>query len=125
KISQIYNREQRKIDAFEIKNEKLYKAQRGQTLVFSIFRPLVYMLYISSVLCLFFLGCKGYLDNIVFMGQTVTSEVIVAFYMFISRFFNPIQSLAEQFHRLQSALASAEKIFTIMDVQPQVVDDAD
>ena len=59
------------------------------------------------------------------MGQTVTSEVIVAFYMFISRFFNPIQSLAEQFHRLQSALASAEKIFTIMDVQPQVVDDAD
>ncbi len=125
KIIQIFNREQRKIDDFEVKNEKLYKAQRGQTLVFSIFRPLVYMLYISSVLCLFFLGCKGYLDNIVFMGQTVTSEVIVAFYMFISRFFNPIQSLAEQFHRLQSALASAEKIFTIMDVQPHVVDDAD
>lgn len=125
KIIQIFNREQRKIDDFAVKNEKLYKAQRGQTLVFSIFRPLVYMLYISSVLCLFFLGCKGYLDDIVFMGQTVTSEVIVAFYMFISRFFNPIQSLAEQFHRLQSALASAEKIFTIMDVQPQVVDDAD
>lgn len=125
KVIQIFNREERKINDFDAKNEKLYKAQRGQTLVFSIFRPLVYMLYISSVLCLFFLGCKGYLDNIEFMGQVVTSEVIVAFYMFISRFFNPIQSLAEQFHRLQSALASAEKIFTIMDVQPQVVDDAD
>ena len=125
KVIQIFNREERKINDFDAKNEKLYKAQRGQTLVFSIFRPLVYMLYISSVLCLFFLGCKGYLDNIEFMGQIVTSEVIVAFYMFISRFFNPIQSLAEQFHRLQSALASAEKIFTIMDLQPQVVDDAD
>lgn len=125
KVIQIFNREERKINDFDAKNEKLYKAQRGQTLVFSIFRPLVYMLYISSVLCLFFLGCKGYLDNIEFMGQVVTSEVIVAFYMFISRFFNPIQSLAEQFHRLQSALASAEKIFTVMDLQPQVVDDAD
>ncbi len=125
KITQIFNREQRKIEEFSEKNEKLYKAQRSQLLVFSIFRPLVYLLNISSVLCLFFLGCKGYLDNIEFLGQIVSSEVIVAFYMFISRFFNPIQSLAEQFHRLQSAFASAEKIFTILDIEPDVADEAD
>lgn len=125
KVTQIFNREQRKVDEFDAKNDKLYKAQRSQILVFSIFRPLVYMLYISSVLCLFFLGCKGYLEDIHFWGQVVTSEVIVAFYMFISRFFNPIQNLAEQFHRLQSAFASAEKIFTIMDVAPSVVDEED
>ncbi len=125
KVTQIFNREQRKMEQFAAKNDKLYKAQRSQMLVFSIFRPLVYMLYISSVLCLFVLGSMGYIDNVAFLGQVITSEVIVAFYMFISRFFNPIQSLAEQFHRLQSAFASAEKIFTILDFQPLVVDEPD
>lgn len=125
KITQIFNREQRKVEQFDEKNDRLYRAQRSQMFVFGIFRPLVYMLYISSVLCLFYLGSMGHLDNVSFLGQAVTSEVIVAFYMFISRFFNPIQSLAEQFHRLQSAFASAEKIFTVLDVEPLVVDEDD
>ena len=125
KIIQVFNREQKKMDEFDAKNEKLYKAQRGQTFVFGIFRPIIYMLYISSVLCLFFLGAKGALDGHKIMGQVITGETIVVFYMFISRFFNPIQGLAEQFHRLQSAFASAEKIFTIMDIKPDVVDEED
>lgn len=125
KVIQIFNREESKMEEFTAKSKKLYKAKREQIFVFGIFRPAVYMLYISSVLCLFFLGSKGYLDNINFMGQVVTSETIVAFYMYISKFFNPIQNLAEQFHRLQSAFASAEKIFTIMDIQPDVVDEPD
>ena len=125
KIIQVFNREQKKMDEFDVKNEKLYKAQRGQTFVFGIFRPITYMLYISSVLCLFFLGSKGALDGHKILGQLITGETIVTFYMFISRFFNPIQGLAEQFHRLQSAFASAEKIFTIMDIKPDVVDEED
>ena len=125
KIIQVFNREGRKFDEFDAKNKKLYNAQRSQIFVFGIFRPIVYMLYITSVLCLFFLGSKGYVDNINFLGQSIGSDTIVAFYMFISKFFNPIQSLAEQFHRLQSAFASAEKIFTIMDMQPEVVDEPD
>ena len=125
KIIQVFNREQRKMDEFDAKNEKLYKAQRGQTFVFGIFRPITYMLYISSVLCLFFLGAKGALNGHEVLGQVITGETIVVFYMFISRFFNPIQGLAEQFHRLQSAFASAEKIFTIMDIRPDVVDEPD
>lgn len=123
KIIQVFNREERKMREFDAKNEKLYKAQRGQIFVFGIFRPVVYMLYISSVLCLFFLGAKGALDGKEILGQVVDGATIVAFYMFISRFFNPIQDLAEQFHRLQSAFASAEKIFTIMDIVPDVVDE--
>ncbi len=125
KIIQIFNRQDRKTEEFNAKCDKLYQAQKEQVFVFGIFRPSVYMLYISSVLCLFFLGCKGYMDGWEFLGQTITADIIVAFYMYISRFFNPIQSLAEQFHRLQSAFASAEKIFTIMDIQPDVVDDED
>jgi ATP-binding cassette subfamily B protein len=57
-----------------------------------------------------------------FMGLIITSEVLVSFYMYIQTFFDPIQNLADQFNRLQSAFASAEKIFTIMDMKPEVVD---
>ena len=125
KIIQIFNREQRKKDTFEEKNQTLRKAKLGQMFVFGIFRPMVYMLYISSVLCLFYLGARGYIDDWSFLGQTITSGIIVSFYSYINKFFNPIQNLAEQFNRLQAAFASAEKIFTILDIKPEVVDEPD
>lgn len=122
KITQIFNREDKKMEEFSVRNNRLGKAKNQQIFVFSIFRPLVYMLHISTVLCLLYLGGKDYIDNVSFMGQTITSGTIVTFYMYISTFFNPIQSLAEQFNWLQSAFASAEKIFTIFDIRPDVVD---
>lgn len=125
KVIQIFNREEKKREEFEKKNTALKKARNQEIFVFGIFRPLVYMLYISSVLCLFFLGAKGYIDDVTFLGQKMTSEVIVSFYMYISTFFNPIQNLAEQFNVLQSALASAEKIFTVFDLKPEIVDSED
>ena len=125
KIIQIFNREQRKQEEFDEKNEKLKKAKQNQIFVFGIFRPMVYMLYISSVLCLLYIGGKGYIDGASFLGQAITAGTIVTFYMYVSKFFDPIQSLAEQFNWLQSAFASAEKIFSIMDMVPEVVDAPD
>ena len=122
KIIQIFNREERKQQEFEDKNRRLGKAKRSQIFVFGIFRPLVYMLYISSVLCLFYLGGRGYIKNITFLGQAVSAGTMVTFYMYISKFFNPIQSLAELFNWLQSAFASAEKVFTVFDIEPKIVD---
>ena len=125
KITQIFNREARKMDDFREKSRNLGKAKQDQIFVFSVFRPVVYMLYIASVMCLMYLGGKGYIKNTAFMGQVITSGTVVTFYMYISKFFNPIQSLAEQFNFLQSAFASAEKIFTIFDMKPIVVDEPD
>ena len=125
KIIQIFNREAWKKEEFDGKNEALGKAKREQIFTFGIFRPIVYMLYISSVLCLLYLGGRGYIRDVEFLGQTLTSEIVVTFYLFISKFFNPIQNLAEMFNWLQSALASSEKIFTLFDIQPDVVDDPD
>ena len=125
KITQIFNREDQKMADFLVKSDSLRKAKRARLLVFGIFRPMVYMLYISSVLCLFYMGGKGYIQNRAFLGQTITSGTIVTFYMYISRFFNPIQTLAEQFDMLQRSFASAEKIFTILDMKPQIVDAPD
>lgn len=125
KITQIFNREEQKMQDFLEKSNKLKKAKQDQIFVFGVFRPMVYMLYISSVLCLLYLGGKGYIQDQAFFGQVMTSGTVVTFYMYISKFFNPIQTLAEQFNMLQSAFASAEKIFTIMDMVPEIVDSPD
>ena len=125
KITQIFNREGEKLRDFEDKSRGLGKAKGEQILVFGIFRPLVYMLYISSVLCLFYVGGKGYLDGARLLGQAIGADIIVSFYMYINKFYNPIQNLAEQFNWLQSAFASAEKVFTIMDIEPALVDAPD
>ena len=125
KVIQIFSKEEQKVAKFNEKNQNLYKAAQEIICVFGIFRPLIYLLSALTTLCLFYVGSKGYIEGAEFMGQAITSGTIVAFYMYVSKFFNPIQSLAEQFHSLQSSFASAEKIFTILDMKPEVVDDPD
>lgn len=123
KIIQAFNREERKQEEFNQKNDHLGKCKRAQMFTFGIFRPLVYMLYVSSVLFLFYIGSRGYIDNMSLLGQTINAGTVVTFYMFLNKFFNPIQSLAEQFNMLQHAFAAAEKIFTVLDIEPTVVDE--
>ena len=125
KITQIFNREDRKMEDFVARSRKLKKAKINRMYVFGIFRPLIYMLFVTTNMCLFYFGAKGYIQDTTFLGQTITSFTVVAFYGYISRFFNPIQTLAEQFDMLQRSFASAEKIFTILDMVPGVVDEED
>ena len=125
KITQIFNREDEKMAAFRERSDHLMKAKYKRMFVFGVFRPMVYMLHISCVLCLLYFGSKGFIENTSFLGQTITSGTIVTFYLYASKFFAPIQTLSEHFDVLQSAFASAEKLFTIMDMVPEVVDDPD
>ena len=125
KITQIFNREEQKLDDFLKRSRTLQKAKFNRMFVFGIFRPMVYMLYVSSNLCLFYFGAKGYIRDIHYFGQVIDSSIMVSFYMYISRFFNPIQTLAEQFDMLQRSFAAAEKIFTILDMEPEIVDEPD
>ena len=125
KITQIFNQEQTKMNDFLGRSKRLRDAKYNRMFVFGIFRPMVYMLFVSANLCLFYFGAKGYINDTQFMGQTITSFTVVTFYGYISRFFNPIQTLAEQFDMLQRSFASAEKIFSILDMVPEVVDEPD
>ena len=125
KITQIFNQEENKYQDFAKRSAALSKAKFNRMYVFGIFRPMVYMLFVSSQMCLFYFGAKGYINDTSFLGQTITSATVVSFYMYIGRFFNPIQTLAEQFDMLQRSFAGAEKIFTILDMVPQVVDEED
>ena len=125
KITQIFNQEENKYQDFTKRSAALSKAKFNRMYVFGIFRPMVYMLFVSSQMCLFYFGARGYINDTSFLGQTITSATVVSFYMYIGRFFNPIQTLAEQFDMLQRSFAGAEKIFTILDMVPQVVDEED
>ena len=125
KITQIFNREERKYQDFAQRSRNLRNAKQNRMYVFGIFRPMVYMLFVSSQMCLFFFAARGYIQQTDFMGQVIDGALVVAFYGYISRFFNPIQTLAEQFDMLQQSFAGAEKIFSILDMEPQVVDEED
>ena len=125
KVTQIFGREDEKMTEFRQKSQTLARANQEQIFVLGVFRPLVYMLYISSILCLFYLGGMGHLTGATFLGQSISSGTIVTFYMYISKFFTPIQNLAEQFNWLQSAFASSEKVFSIMDIEPKMQDAPD
>ena len=123
KVTQIFNQEQRKLNEFVEKNERLCKSKWAQIGTFSLFRPAVYMLYAFNLLLLFWIGGTGAALESEFLGQVITGSTIVIFYSYIGQFFTPVQNLAEQFNWLQSAYASSEKIFTILDMVPEIVDE--
>ena len=125
KITQIFNREEEKMDQFLSRSKKLRRAKEKRMMVYGFFRPIVYLLHIGCVMCLLYFGSRSCIEGAPLLGHVVTSETVVAFYLFASKFFDPIQTLSEHFDVMQSAFASAEKIFTVLDMVPEVVDAPD
>lgn len=109
KIIQIFGRQERKFEEFHDKNTKLYKAFYREMLMYAVFRPLIYILSILSLMIVLWFGSRNVFDEIISVGA------LYIFSNYIRSFFDPIQELAEQFSTLQSSIASAEKIFTVMD----------
>lgn len=109
KIIQIFGRQERKFEEFHDKNTKLYKAFYREMLMYAVFRPLIYILSILSLMIVLWFGSRKVFDEIISVGT------LYIFSNYIRSFFDPIQELAEQFSTLQSSIASAEKIFTVMD----------
>ena len=109
KIIQIFGRQERKFEEFHDKNTKLYKAFYREMLMYAVFRPLIYILSILSLMIVLWFGSRNVFDEIISVGT------LYIFSNYIRSFFDPIQDLAEQFSTLQSSIASAEKIFTVMD----------
>lgn len=109
KIIQIFGRQERKFEEFHDKNTKLYKAFYREMLMYAVFRPLIYILSILSLMIVLWFGSRNVFDEIISVGT------LYIFSNYTRSFFDPIQELAEQFSTLQSSIASAEKIFTVMD----------
>ncbi|MDY4146018.1 MAG: ABC transporter ATP-binding protein [Bacilli bacterium] len=126
KITQVFNQENKKLDEFKANNKQLEKSLLKQTFLFGIFRPSIFVMYIISVaIVLWFGGNQAIEFNLGITTVAVTYDMLFTFYQYVSKFFNPIQALADQFNELQSAFASAEKIFYILSINPEIVDSED
>ncbi len=118
KLIQIFAREREKYQEFEYKSEQLFRANWREVMTFAIFRPSIYMLSVFAMVIVIGQGSASVLAGTVSLGT------LFVFINYISSFFEPIQELAEQFGTLQSSLASAEKIFSILDEKPEIVNPA-
>ena len=112
KLIQIFNQEERKLAEFDRLNEQYRLARTKVTYAFAIYRPFVTLLYILAVATTFGAGIALGLDG----GD------IVAFYMYLSNFFNPIQNLADQVNNIQRAFTASERLLNLLDVAPEVLD---
>ncbi len=118
KLIQIFTREKEKYAEFEDKSKGLYKAGYREMMIFAIFRPVIYLLSIAALAIIVARGGS------LVLGGTISIGTLYIFINYISSFFDPIQELAEQFGTLQSSIASAEKMFQILDVKPEIVNPA-
>ncbi len=115
KLTQIFNQEKVKEQEFLEKNEKLRKSRFMIVLCFGTYRPFITLLNYIAIAITFYMG--------VTLG--LLSGAIVAFYLYISKFFNPIQNLADQLNNIQRALTASERLFNLLDVEPDVKDAPD
>jgi len=116
RIVQIFSREESTMNKFRSDNKKLLKTNLKQLYLYSFFRPSMYFLYVLAMALTLYFGGGMVLENIITIG------VLVTFLQYSSMFFDPIQQLAEQFNIFQSAMAAAEKIFTLLDDVSKIED---
>lgn len=115
RLIQIFAREEEKYKQFEKKSDELFAANWREVMTFAIFRPTIDLLSVVATIIILGVGSASVL------GGTLSIGTLFIFITYISSFFKPIQELAEQFGTLQSSLASAEKVFSILDEKPEIV----
>ena len=119
KVIRVFGREERKYREFEEKNDSLYKAGFRELMVFAVFRPGIYMLSVVALMIIMVTGGSEVLHGAITIGT------LYIFLQYINQLFEPIQELAEQFTTLQSSISAAEKIFTLMDTEPDIPPEKD
>ena len=119
KLIQIFAREKEKYSEFEGKSMELYRANFREIMTFAIFRPSIYLVSVIAMILVIRTGSLSVLNGSLSLGT------LFVFITYISSFFEPIQELSEQLGTLQSSIASAEKIFSVLDVKPEILSPAD
>lgn len=119
KTIQVFNQEDKKYNEFREKNNELKKNSVKEVLVFAVFRPMIYALYIISEMIVLYNGLFLIKNN------KLSVSNYISYYKYTLSFFNPIQQLAEQFNMMQSAFAGAERVFEILDTKIEIEDSED
>lgn len=124
KVTQVFNQEEKKLKEFRQRNEALRKSSLKEIFIFGVFRPTIFVIYLLTTALVLWFGARSAIGVSHFVPE-VGYDMIITFTQYVDMIFNPLQQLAEQFNILQSAFASAEKIFSILDTQPEIVDEPD
>jgi ATP-binding cassette subfamily B protein/subfamily B ATP-binding cassette protein MsbA len=114
RVIQIFHREKAKMAEFDDINDAYYKASYRELMVFAVFRPFLDVLYYLALAALIWYGGGSVLQGALGFG------VLFAFVSYIQMFFQPINDLAEKYNILQASMASSERIFQLLDHQPDI-----
>jgi ATP-binding cassette subfamily B multidrug efflux pump len=114
-VLQLFNREERAYDKFSEVNSVHMDAYKDAIMAHAVYYPVVEVLSAIAIACVIWFG-----GNDVIRGAT-TLGVLVAFIQYAQRFFRPIQDLSEKYNILQSAMASSERIFKLLDTPTEVI----
>ena len=115
KIVQLFNQQERKRVEFKEKNETLRKQRYKLNIAFAMYRPFISFLYTFAIAVTFYMG----------MQLALLPGTVLAFYLYLSKFFNPVQNIADQLNEIQRAMTACERLFNLLDVAPEVVDKID
>jgi ATP-binding cassette subfamily B protein len=116
RVTQSFAREETNMSRFDRTNQENMQANMEAVSVFSVFVPIVELVSSLGTALVLWFGGRFY------AGGTVEAGVIVAFMLYVGRFFGPIRDLTMVYNELQASNAACEKIFQIMDHVPEVVD---
>ena len=119
KITQIFNQEERKKNEFIELNNNIVKSRHRDVKIFSLYRPFISLLNFVAIGVVFIVGVSEILKG------NLDFPAVYAFYMFISRLFNPVQQIADSFNGLQRAFTSSERLYNLLETKPEVLDRED
>lgn len=125
KITQIFNQEKQKEAEFKRLNAEIVKTRKTDIKIFATYRPFITLLYYVAFALVFGYGtyfciCYGIVAWPL-LGSYISLSVIgiiEIFYSLVGRFFNPIQTLADQLNALQKAFTSCERLYNLLDIKP-------
>ncbi len=118
-IVQLFNRQRRNQENFDERNRGNLDANLRVLFWYAVFEPTVVLFGALTTGAILWYGGARVADDVLSLGT------LVAFIAFMQRFFWPIRELAERFTMLQGAMASAERIFGILDQPEEVIDSPD
>lgn len=129
RLTQIFNQEEKKKQAFTLQSKKLRNSYFNELMVFAIYRPLMFLFSMAATITVLYYFSTSIIDMTLAGASTASIilrvSLLVMMYQYASQLFEPVQQLAEQFNVLQSAMASSEKIFDVLDTKPEIEDEND
>ena len=115
-VVQVFNRENAQFERFTRRNRRLYGAHIDTVMAYAVFFPAIEILSAVAIALILWFGGVGVLSGAMTFGS------LVAFIQYAQRFYRPISDLSEKYNILQSAMASSERIFGLLDAEPTLKD---